>query len=158
MLKIDKSFVDRVGAQEKAEKVEQLTQGIIELARTLGLEVVAEGIEREEQLLGLLALRCVSGSRGTSVRGRALRRRSTPVIGRPQRRDPPKRATMPALRQGTQSGRAILAPPAGLEPATRCLEGARSSSSRNQGYSYLVGDCSRQQADAQQSHRLEQLC
>jgi hypothetical protein len=41
--------------------------------------------------------------------------------------------------------------------APRCLEGSRSFSSRNQGDSYLVGDCSRKQADAQLSHRLEQL-
>ncbi len=39
----------------------------------------------------------------------------------------------------------------------RCLEGIRSFLSRNQGHSYLLGDCSRQQAAAQQSHRLEQL-
>jgi hypothetical protein len=50
-----------------------------------------------------------------------------------------------------------LAPPAGFEPATYCLEGIRSFLDRNQGDSYLVGDCLRQQADAQQSHRLEQL-
>jgi len=50
-----------------------------------------------------------------------------------------------------------LAPPAGLEPATRCLEGIRSFLNRNRGNSHLVGDCSRQQADAQQSHRLGQL-
>ena len=33
-----------------------------------------------------------------------------------------------------------LAPPARLEPATRCLEGVRAFSERNQGDSYLVGD------------------
>jgi len=52
--------------------------------------------------------------------------------------------------------KAVLAPPAGLEPATRCLEGVRSFLNRNQGDSYLVGDCSRQQAHAQHSHRFEQ--
>ena len=53
--------------------------------------------------------------------------------------------------------RVAVAPPVGLEPATYCLEGIRSFLNRNRGYSYLVGDCLRQQADAQQSHRLKQL-
>ena len=57
-LKIDRSFVSRIGAAgEKAEIVES----IIALARSLDLEVIAEGIENAQQLARLRALRCDLG-------------------------------------------------------------------------------------------------
>jgi diguanylate cyclase (GGDEF)-like protein/PAS domain S-box-containing protein len=57
-LKIDRSFVGRIDeAGERAEIVES----IIALARSLDLEVIAEGIETERQLSRLRALRCDRG-------------------------------------------------------------------------------------------------
>ncbi|MBF6598921.1 MAG: EAL domain-containing protein [Dehalococcoidia bacterium] len=57
LLKIDKSFIDDVGRTAGRE----LTSAIIELGKTLDLELVAEGIERDEQLSRLLALECELG-------------------------------------------------------------------------------------------------
>ena len=58
LLKIDKSFIDDVGSgPEKKE----LTRAIIELGKTLDLELVAEGIERTEQLSRLKLLDCELG-------------------------------------------------------------------------------------------------
>ena len=58
ILKIDKSFIDGVGngAEEAA-----ITQAIIKLGESLGLEVVAEGIELPEQIDALQLLRCERG-------------------------------------------------------------------------------------------------
>src|SRR6185295_1499299 len=47
LLKIDKSFIDDLGA---AETTRELTGAVVELGRTLGLKLVAEGIERRDQL------------------------------------------------------------------------------------------------------------
>jgi Amt family ammonium transporter len=55
ILKIDKSFID--GIDRPGNQLE-LTRAIIELAKVLGLEIVAEGIEREEQALQLRNLNC----------------------------------------------------------------------------------------------------
>lgn len=54
-LKIDRSFVSRMG--EADENVE-IVRAILMLARNLGREVVAEGVETEEQLAQLAALEC----------------------------------------------------------------------------------------------------
>ncbi len=57
ILKIDKSFVDAgEGVNDK-----ELTRAIIELGRTLQMEIVAEGIEAVEQLARLRALACDLG-------------------------------------------------------------------------------------------------
>jgi diguanylate cyclase (GGDEF)-like protein len=58
ILKIDKSFVDGVSHQGKEQ---ELTQSIIELGQTLHLEIVAEGIERAEQLGWLRSRDCDLG-------------------------------------------------------------------------------------------------
>jgi sensor c-di-GMP phosphodiesterase-like protein len=50
VLKIDKSFVDTLGYEAASSSV---APHIIGLAQTLGLEVVAEGVEREEQAVYL---------------------------------------------------------------------------------------------------------
>jgi diguanylate cyclase (GGDEF)-like protein/PAS domain S-box-containing protein len=57
ILKIDKSFVD---ADTRANDRE-LTRAIIDLGRTLHMEIVAEGIEAIEQLSRLRALACERG-------------------------------------------------------------------------------------------------
>jgi diguanylate cyclase (GGDEF)-like protein/PAS domain S-box-containing protein len=58
ILKIDKSFIDGVGnsAEEAA-----IAHAIIKLGGSLGLEVVAEGIEEPEQVDALQSLRCERG-------------------------------------------------------------------------------------------------
>jgi diguanylate cyclase (GGDEF)-like protein/PAS domain S-box-containing protein len=58
LLKIDKAFVDDVAART-GEK--ELTRAIIELGKTLDLELVAEGIERGEQATQLASLDCELG-------------------------------------------------------------------------------------------------
>jgi diguanylate cyclase (GGDEF)-like protein len=58
MLKIDRQFVRSVGSRPQAT---QLTKTIIELARTLGLTTVAEGIELRDQLDLLASLGCDLG-------------------------------------------------------------------------------------------------
>jgi EAL domain-containing protein (putative c-di-GMP-specific phosphodiesterase class I) len=59
LLKIDKSFIDDVGAPHGNTK--ELTKAIVELGKTLDLELVAEGIERGEQLAGLQSMDCELG-------------------------------------------------------------------------------------------------
>jgi predicted signal transduction protein with EAL and GGDEF domain len=58
LLKIDKSFIDDVGAEPQGKEI---TCAIIELGKTLALELVAEGIERSEQLARLAMLDCELG-------------------------------------------------------------------------------------------------
>jgi EAL domain-containing protein (putative c-di-GMP-specific phosphodiesterase class I) len=55
ILKIDKSFIDGVDADDEQSK---LTTAIIDLARVLGLRCVAEGVERPEQRDRLRRLNC----------------------------------------------------------------------------------------------------
>lgn len=59
VLKIDKSFVDPLNECEPSSTA--LVTSIIELAHSLNLEVVAEGIEREDQFGRLLELSCDFG-------------------------------------------------------------------------------------------------
>jgi diguanylate cyclase (GGDEF)-like protein/PAS domain S-box-containing protein len=54
-LKIDRSFIAKLG--DRGESPEIL-RAILSLARGLGIEVIAEGVETEEQLRQLLALGC----------------------------------------------------------------------------------------------------
>lgn len=54
-LKIDKSFIDDLPHQEEAVR---LASGIIQIAHDLGLRVVAEGVEKEEQRALLEAFGC----------------------------------------------------------------------------------------------------
>jgi EAL domain-containing protein (putative c-di-GMP-specific phosphodiesterase class I) len=57
-LKIDRSFVHRMGFGEQAL---QIVRTILELARALGMDVVAEGVETEEQLRMLREMGCRYG-------------------------------------------------------------------------------------------------
>jgi len=57
-LKIDRSFVHRMGS---GEQTLQIVQTILELARVLGMDVVAEGIETEAQLAMLRTMGCRYG-------------------------------------------------------------------------------------------------
>ncbi len=58
LLKIDKSFIDDVASVPQQK---ELTRAIIELGKTLDLEMVAEGIESNEQLVRLQTLDCDLG-------------------------------------------------------------------------------------------------
>jgi EAL domain-containing protein (putative c-di-GMP-specific phosphodiesterase class I) len=58
VLKIDRTFVDGFGADREGPV---LVRAIIELGQALGLEIVAEGIERVDQLGPLRALGCRFG-------------------------------------------------------------------------------------------------
>ena len=57
ILKIDRSFVSDLPAGRSADT---LISSIVELAHTLGLEVVAEGVETEEQRRALEEMRCAT--------------------------------------------------------------------------------------------------
>ena len=63
VLKIDKSFVDGLGADSDDTAV---TQAVISLARSLHLDVVAEGVETELQLRCLTDL---AGKEGFIAQG-----------------------------------------------------------------------------------------
>jgi len=58
ILKIDKSFIDGVGNSSEEAAI---AHAIIKLGGSLGLEVVAEGIEEPEQVDALQSLRCERG-------------------------------------------------------------------------------------------------
>jgi diguanylate cyclase (GGDEF)-like protein/PAS domain S-box-containing protein len=58
ILKIDRSFVEQLGSIDEGTG---LARAIITLGGTLGLEVVAEGIELEQQQRELIELGCVAG-------------------------------------------------------------------------------------------------
>jgi diguanylate cyclase (GGDEF)-like protein/PAS domain S-box-containing protein len=58
ILKIDRSFVSRLTNSENGP---ELARAVITLGETLGLDIVAEGIELEQQVASLLELGCVAG-------------------------------------------------------------------------------------------------
>ncbi len=58
VLKIDKSFVDRVTEDGQGSA---LVDAIVNMASSLGLTVVAEGIEEVDQVVALAAMRCELG-------------------------------------------------------------------------------------------------
>lgn len=58
-IKIDRSFVSRING--KKDKNWQITRTIMVLANSLNMEVVAEGIETEQQLVELQAMGCNYG-------------------------------------------------------------------------------------------------
>ena len=60
MLKIDRSFVAELGSHGKENSASIMT-AILALARALGMDVVAEGIETEEQRTALVGLGCEYG-------------------------------------------------------------------------------------------------
>ncbi|MGI8654969.1 MAG: putative bifunctional diguanylate cyclase/phosphodiesterase [Pyrinomonadaceae bacterium] len=57
-LKIDRSFIGRMGAGDENSEI---VRTIMTLAGNLGMDVVAEGVETEEQLTQLTALKCEYG-------------------------------------------------------------------------------------------------
>jgi EAL domain-containing protein (putative c-di-GMP-specific phosphodiesterase class I) len=57
-LKIDQSFVSRIGIDEENSEI---IGTILTLARNLGMDVIAEGVETKEQLIHLQDLGCEQG-------------------------------------------------------------------------------------------------
>jgi EAL domain-containing protein (putative c-di-GMP-specific phosphodiesterase class I) len=55
VLKVDRSFVDGLGRDGEADAI---VRTVIGLARSLGLDLVAEGVETEEQMRLLVELGC----------------------------------------------------------------------------------------------------
>ena len=58
VLKIDREFTSMI---EDADDVPVIVTALLDLSRTLGLEVVAEGVETEQQLEGLRSQHCAAG-------------------------------------------------------------------------------------------------
>ncbi len=54
-LKLDRSFVSEVGREDQSTAI---VAAVRDLARGLGLDVVAEGVETEQQAAALLAMGC----------------------------------------------------------------------------------------------------
>ena len=54
-LKIDRSFITGI---ETSEKHIKLIKGVIDLAKSLGIDIIAEGIETEDQLNTVLRCGC----------------------------------------------------------------------------------------------------
>jgi EAL domain-containing protein (putative c-di-GMP-specific phosphodiesterase class I) len=54
-VKVDRSFVSEIGAGAKAS---EMVRAIVGLAHTLGMDVVAEGVETAEQAAALQSLGC----------------------------------------------------------------------------------------------------
>jgi len=54
-LKIDRAFISSLGNDSSGARIAEM---VIELGKTLGLKVIAEGVETEEQRLRLVALGC----------------------------------------------------------------------------------------------------
>ena len=105
IIKIDRSFVSDLPTGRSATT---LITSIVELARTLGLDVVAEGVETEDQRQALARARLLPGP-GVPVR--------PPRAGRPVRDLPPgvrRRADRPHPLTGRGSGRALSRLSSGL--------------------------------------------
>jgi len=69
ILKIDRSFVSRLTTSDNGP---ELARAVITLGSTLGLDIVAEGIELEPQIASLLELGCVAGQGFFFARARPL--------------------------------------------------------------------------------------
>ncbi|MFC0677931.1 EAL domain-containing protein [Lysobacter korlensis] len=60
MIKIDRSFIDSLGS-DRSQRSSAVVGAILALAHSLGVEVVAEGIETELQRQALVAMGCMFG-------------------------------------------------------------------------------------------------
>jgi len=104
MLKIDRTFVDPV-AMPGSDPV--LARAIIALGKTLGIETVAEGIERPEQREGLRAMGCTLGQGYLFARPMAADELAASLI-EPQR--------VPSVAEAHASDRPPIFPPSLLLP------------------------------------------
>lgn len=58
ILKIDKSFVDLIEEEQKDDKIQVILRHIISMAKELGINCIAEGVEEHAQMLTLRELGC----------------------------------------------------------------------------------------------------
>jgi diguanylate cyclase (GGDEF)-like protein/PAS domain S-box-containing protein len=80
ILKIDRSFVTGLSSSDDGP---DLARAVISLGETLGLDTVAEGIERESQVADLLSLGCVAGQGFLFAPARSLEQLSmSPCVAR----------------------------------------------------------------------------
>jgi len=70
ILKIDRSYLATGGEHSNDQDLER---AIVDLGRTLKLEIVAEGVEQAEQLVRLKSLHCERSARGSILPDRWLR-------------------------------------------------------------------------------------
>ena len=102
VLKMDKSFVDGIAVSEQRRA---LAEGIVQIARTLQLEVVAEGIESEVQRDLLIAMGCQFGQGYllampmVAHQAETLVRTGSRLVPSLPRRVPEPRTTKPASRR-----------------------------------------------------------
>jgi EAL domain-containing protein (putative c-di-GMP-specific phosphodiesterase class I) len=119
-LKIDRSFVSELAGDKRHS---EMIRTIVALARNLGMDVIAEGVETEDQLARLEALDCdyVQGfllSRPLAADAAELLLRENPSLGPPARPAPPRASQrrVPARGRGARP-----APP----PRPRCRPAGR---------------------------------
>jgi len=84
-LKIDRSFVNELGQSETSRRI---VRGMIRLAHSLSLEVIAEGAETEEQLAILKKMKCDSVQGYVLAKPMPIRDFETFVRGNPGRERP----------------------------------------------------------------------
>jgi EAL domain-containing protein (putative c-di-GMP-specific phosphodiesterase class I) len=94
ILKIDKSFVGGLGENAEDTAIERM---VVDLAHTLGMEVIAEGVERADQLAQLVEMGC-DMAQGYFSRARSPRKRPPDLLrAEPSPRSPqghrPRRAS-----------------------------------------------------------------
>src|SRR5690606_4621802 len=58
IIKIDKSFIDKIVMNPSSAVI---VQALLDIARQLGMQIVAEGVETREQAEKLLAMGCSMG-------------------------------------------------------------------------------------------------
>jgi EAL domain-containing protein (putative c-di-GMP-specific phosphodiesterase class I) len=95
ILKIDKSFI---AGLTKGPRESALARAMVNVGRTLGLEITAEGIEETEQLTALREMRCDFGQGFLFSRPAEASLMTKHVVGE-RRRDP----LAPADGRGTQA-------------------------------------------------------
>lgn len=93
VLKIDRSFVTALGSSPRQT---DLLRGIVDLAHSLGLQVVAEGVETEEECAVLTAIGCDYGQGYLFARPLPVAEAEALVAG-----GVPRLPATPALRSGT---------------------------------------------------------
>lgn len=81
ILKIDRSFVDTIGT-DGADPA--LTRAIVALGRTMGIETIAEGIERPEQRDALVSIGCTLGQGFLFARSMSADEFATSMVDTPR--------------------------------------------------------------------------
>jgi diguanylate cyclase (GGDEF)-like protein/PAS domain S-box-containing protein len=100
VLKMDKSFVDGIAVSEQRRA---LAEGIVQIARTLQLEVIAEGIESEVQRDLLIAMGCQFGQGYLLARPMAAHQAQAFVpIGSRLLPSPPRQVPEPSTTRSAQ--------------------------------------------------------